>query len=74
MSRWNQTGTGSGSRPLIEHWNGPAWAKQTSVIPPRTGYDFLFGVSCPVKGTCTSVGVCAHSSQMAASPLAEQNS
>jgi len=42
--------------PLIEHWDGAKWFKQTAPVPHGTRYGSLSGVSCPTARFCVAVG------------------
>ncbi|HXW33538.1 MAG TPA: hypothetical protein VEJ87_03100, partial [Acidimicrobiales bacterium] len=54
---WGST-TGSLLSTLVEHWNGKAWAQQTSPNPTGPGDVFpqLNAVSCSGPSDCTTVG------------------
>jgi hypothetical protein len=41
---------------LAEHWNGTAWAVQSTPTPSDATASFLDGVSCTSASACTSVG------------------
>jgi hypothetical protein len=42
--------------PLIEHWDGTKWFKQTAPVPHGTWFGSLNGVSCPTARFCVAVG------------------
>jgi hypothetical protein len=45
-----------GWAPLIEHWDGTAWFRQTAPVPPGTSYGSLSDVSCPSSRFCVAAG------------------
>ncbi len=46
----------SGSRPLVERWNGRRWAIERTPRPAGASIVELDGVSCATAATCTAVG------------------
>ncbi len=44
------------TKTLIEHWNGSAWATQTSTNPAASDPVMLQGISCPSATSCFAVG------------------
>lgn len=52
---------GASSGPLVEHWDGSAWAIQD--LPPDTVSDTFQAVSCPTPSGCAAVGSYAVNSQ-----------
>jgi hypothetical protein len=64
-----QKGLFTRNLPLIEHWDGRAWALQASPSPPRQV--LLVGVSCLPTAECTAVGFYGH--QLHQRTLAEHN-
>jgi hypothetical protein len=46
----------SGSRILVERWNGTAWSAQSAPNPPETTAVFFDAVSCAAVNSCTAVG------------------
>jgi hypothetical protein len=52
--------------PLIEHWDGHAWNRTASALPP-SGHAALTGVACTAARVCTAVGL----KQPGTAPFAE---
>jgi len=48
--------TSTNPLPLVERWNGTAWAVQPVPSPSGAKGGDLFGVSCPSASACTAVG------------------
>ena len=46
----------NGPTPLVERWNGTAWAIQAAARPPSGYYPTMTSVSCSGTSTCESVG------------------
>ena len=64
-------GGGTTSRPLIEHYNGSAWAIDADVDAAGPFTD-LQGVTCDSNGSCWAVGYTSSSSGFPAQTLIEQ--
>src|SRR6476661_3698430 len=54
------TSTGA-SKTLAEHWNGTAWAVQSTPTPSGAADSFLQDVACTSASACTAVGYYATS-------------
>jgi hypothetical protein len=58
---------------LAERWDGTGWHVQSTPVAPGSGFSSLFGVSCPLKRTCTAVGdSTGAASPFPSSPLVER--
>jgi hypothetical protein len=52
----NYTPKGTSEAPLIEHWNGAKWSRQTAPSPRGASFAILLDVSCPSAKFCVAVG------------------
>jgi hypothetical protein len=58
---------------LAERWDGTRWRVQSTPVVAGSVFSGLFGVSCPLKRTCTAVGgSTAAASPFSSSPLVER--
>jgi hypothetical protein len=58
---------------LAERWDGTGWRVQSTPVVSGSGFSSFFGVSCPLKRTCTAVGdSTAAASPFPSSPLVER--
>lgn len=67
----NYTNSSKVEVPLVETWNGTAWAPQTVPVPEGAKASYLGGVSCSSSTGCTALGPYTSSSG-AMMPLAER--
>jgi hypothetical protein len=55
VGAYQKTGEGD-VRPVAERWNGTKWTVQRTPSPGGAQGDFLAGVACPRRSTCTAFG------------------
>ena len=62
---------GTDEHTLAERWDGTGWRVQSAPVP-GSDFDGFFGVSCPLKRTCTAVGASFPAASPFISPLVER--